>query len=68
MAAEVRCYKETGELLENMIKGALEHSRFSGIPIEPKWYDSIEALKKIASGIQQVGCRLDNGEVWVTMR
>ena len=65
MSADIRCYKETGILLENMIKGSLEQAHFSGIPVDPKYYDSIESLKKIAYGIQGVGCSTENGVVFV---
>ena len=63
MAAEIRCFKETGDLLINIIIRSLEQAHFSGIPIDPKYYDSIEALKKIAYGIQYVGCANKYGEV-----
>lgn len=67
MSADIKCFKETGDLLVNMIKGSLEQSHFSGIPIDPKYYDAIESLKKIAYAIQCVGCSNENGEVSISI-
>lgn len=36
---------QTSNLLASILDGALTMSKFSGIPIDPKLYDSIEKIK-----------------------
>lgn len=48
---EIYIDEDTRYLLQRIIIGALTSSEMSGIPIDKKYYNSIEKLKEVASHV-----------------